>query len=51
MMLRYLNHPYYADAIQEGVFRTIKKGKVLTPDMGGTANTQQFTDEVKKNIR
>lgn len=51
MMLRYLNLPYYADVIQEGVFRTLRKGKVLTPDLGGTATTQEFTNEVMRNIR
>jgi isocitrate/isopropylmalate dehydrogenase len=50
MMLRYLNLPYYADAIQDGVFRTIKQGKVLTPDIGGSANTKEFTKEVMRNI-
>ena len=50
MMLRYLNLPYYADSIQEGVFRTIRSGKNLTPDLGGTANTEEFTKEVIRNI-
>ena len=27
MMLRYLNLPYFADVIQEGVFRALRKGK------------------------
>jgi len=51
MMLRYLNLPYYADIIQDGVFRTIKKGRNLTPDIGGKANTKEFTREVISNIR
>ena len=50
MMLRYLNLPYYADYIQDGVFRTINKGQNLTPDMGGIANTKEFTREVLRNI-
>jgi isocitrate dehydrogenase (NAD+) len=51
MMLRYLNLPYYADAIQEGVFRAIRKGKNLTPDLGGTATTEEFTSEIIRNIK
>lgn len=51
MMLRYLNLPYYADAIQEGVFRAIRKGQSLTPDLGGTATTAEFTRAVINNIR
>jgi len=51
MMLRYLNLPYYADVIQEGVFRAIRKGNNLTPDLGGSANTRDFTREVIKNIK
>jgi isocitrate/isopropylmalate dehydrogenase len=50
MMLRYLNLPYFADAIQEGVFRALRKGKNLTPDLGGTGKTKDFTKEVINNI-
>lgn len=51
MMLRHLNQPYYADLIQAGVFRTLRKGKVRTPDLGGTHTTQEFTLEVLRNIK
>lgn len=51
MMLRYLNLPYYADVIQDGVFRTLRKRVNLTPDLGGSAKTKDFTKEVIKNIK
>ena len=50
MMLRHINLPHFAERIQEGIFRTIREGKVLTQDMGGKATTFQYTKEVIKNI-
>lgn len=50
MMLRHLNLPHFAERLQEGVFRTIREGKVLTKDIGGEATTYEFTKEIVKNI-
>jgi isocitrate dehydrogenase (NAD+) len=50
MMLRHINLPHFAERIQNGVFRTIKEGTVLTRDLGGKATTFEFTKEVIKNI-
>lgn len=49
MMLRHLSLPKFADIIQQGVFQTLKEGKVHTPDLGGTSGTEQFTNEVINN--
>jgi isocitrate dehydrogenase (NAD+) len=50
MMLRHLNLPHFAERVQNGVFKTIKEGKVVTSDIGGNASTYEFTKEVIKNI-
>lgn len=50
MMLRHLNLPHFAERIQEGVFKTIREGKVTTKDIGGNASTYEYTKEVIKNI-
>jgi len=50
MMLRHLNLPFFADLVQEGVFYTVNHSKVKTPDIGGTASTYEFTQEVMKNL-
>lgn len=50
MMLRHINLPHFAERIQNGVFATIKEGKVLTKDIGGEATTFEYTKEIIKNI-
>jgi isocitrate dehydrogenase (NAD+) len=50
MMLRHLNLPHFAERIQNGVFKTIKEGKAVTADIGGSATTYEFTKEIIKNI-
>jgi Isocitrate/isopropylmalate dehydrogenase len=50
MMLRHMNLPHFADRIQNGVFKTIAQGKVLTKDIGGDSTTYEFTKEIIKNI-
>ena len=50
MMLRHLGLPYFARVVQNGVFKTIGEGKVLTQDLGGTATTYEFTKEVVRNM-
>ena len=50
MMLRHLQLPHFADRIQEGVLKTLKEGRVRTADIGGSATTTKFTEEVINNI-
>lgn len=50
MMLRHINLPHFAEMIQNGVFKTIKEGKVLTRDVGGNATTYEYTKEAINNI-
>jgi len=46
MMLRHLGENVTADHIGGAVLRVCAEGKVLTGDMGGTASTEEYTDEV-----
>ncbi len=46
LMLRHLGWTSDADRIKNAVLSTIKEGKVRTRDLGGTAGTKRFTDEV-----
>lgn len=50
MMLRYLGEHEAADAISHAIFVTYQAGTHLTPDLGGTATTDQFTDAVLSHL-
>ena len=45
-MLRYLNCIDEADRVEAAVKGVIGRGEVLTGDLGGRANTAEFTDAV-----
>ncbi len=46
MMLRYLGHGEQADRIMNSVLRVCQDGRCLTMDLGGKANTKEYTKEV-----
>lgn len=48
-MLRYIDMQDYAKKIEKALFSTLTKG-VCTVDLGGTATTTEFTNEVIKNL-
>lgn len=50
-MLRHMNLHVFADAIMNGVLTTIAQKKVTTRDIGGTATTTQFVQEIIRNTR
>lgn len=49
-MLHHLNLEYHSDLIKKAVEKTIRDGKVRTPDMGGYATTTDFTMAVIRNL-
>ena len=49
-MLDHLGHPDLHDRILGAVERVVKSGRVRTPDLGGTATTQQMTDAIAGEI-
>jgi len=51
MMLRYVNETAAADRVEKALDRVMSEGKVRTPDLGGTATTQAFTDAVVAALR
>ncbi len=50
MMLRHLDRPEVVDRIRGGLWDTIVVKKVFTGDLGGSASTSEFTDEVVRSI-
>jgi isocitrate/isopropylmalate dehydrogenase len=46
MMLDHLAEHQAAARLQEAIVRVYTEGRSLTPDLGGTASTEQFTDAV-----
>ena len=46
LMLRHLGENEAADAVIGATFKVLEAGKVRTPDLGGSANTQEFADAV-----
>lgn len=50
MMLKHLGLPFFAQRVEQAVYETIAKGAVRTFDIGGTNTTDEFTDEIIKNM-
>jgi isocitrate dehydrogenase (NAD+) len=46
MMLDYLSDEPRAQRIRTAIEETIREGKTVTRDLGGTATTDQFTDAI-----
>ena len=51
LMLRHLGEPEAADRIWKAMVLTLAIGHHLTRDLGGTLSTQQYTDELIKEIK
>lgn len=50
LMLRHLHEDTAADRIMNAIGDTLREAKVLTRDLGGTATTNEFTDEVIRHL-
>lgn len=50
MMLRYLGESEAADKIEQAVEAVFLEGKKVTSDLGGTASTSEFTEEIINKI-
>ena len=49
-MLKYIGEKETANKIEHALLKTLKDGSVLTPDLGGTSTTTDFTAEIIKNL-
>ena len=49
-MLKYINQNEAAEKIEKALYKTIKEGKVLTADLGGTSSTTDYTGEIINNL-
>ena len=51
MLLRHIGEPFWAEAVENSVRTVLSEGKVLTPDLGGTAKTMEFAEKVGELVR
>lgn len=50
MMLRYLNENEAADKLDKAILKILSEGKTLTGDLGGSANTFEMAEAIKKEL-
>ena len=50
MMLRYLNENEAADKLDKAILKILSEGKTLTGDLGGSANTFEMAEAIKKEM-
>ncbi|MCD7780699.1 MAG: isocitrate dehydrogenase (NAD(+)) [Candidatus Gastranaerophilales bacterium] len=50
-MLKHINQQDIALKIEKALYKTIKDGNILTPDLGGISSTKEFTTEIIKNLK
>ncbi|MCS7013849.1 MAG: isocitrate dehydrogenase (NAD(+)) [Chloroherpetonaceae bacterium] len=50
MMLQHIGEHHAAERITSAIYRVMGEGKVLTPDLKGTATTEQYADELIRYI-
>lgn len=49
-MLKYINQTEIAKRVENALLKTIKKGTVLTNDLGGNASTKEYTKAIISNL-
>ncbi|MCS6987922.1 MAG: isocitrate dehydrogenase (NAD(+)) [Chloroherpetonaceae bacterium] len=50
MMLESLGESVAAERIMNAVYRVLGEGKIVTPDLGGSATTMQYADEIVRLV-
>lgn len=50
LLLRHLDESSAAAALQTAIYKVYAEGRYLTPDVGGSASTGEFTDAVIHNL-
>jgi tartrate dehydrogenase/decarboxylase/D-malate dehydrogenase len=49
-MLRHLDQPEAADAIESAIAQVLAKGQARTPDIGGKATTRELGDAITSAV-
>ena len=49
-MLKYINQQEIAIKIENALYKTIKDGSILTPDLGGNSTTNEYTKAIIRNL-
>lgn len=49
-MLRSMGYPRYGDLISNALYNVYKEGRVMTPDVGGSSTTAEFTERLIKEV-
>lgn len=49
-MLKYINQKDIAQKIENALFKTLKEGRFLTADLGGSATTLEYTKQIISNL-
>jgi isocitrate dehydrogenase (NAD+) len=50
MMLRHIDEPDAADAVEQALMDAYRERTCLTADVGGTASTTEFADHVADRV-
>ena len=50
LMLDYLGETDAANRLEKAIHKVLLEGKVTTRDLGGTANTNQYVEELIRNL-
>jgi isocitrate/isopropylmalate dehydrogenase len=50
MMLEYLGEEKNAGRVRDAIFKTLKEGKTLTQDLGGTSKTSEMAASIIRNL-
>jgi isopropylmalate/isohomocitrate dehydrogenase-like protein len=51
LMLRHLGYIEAADKLEGAIDQVLAEGRVVTPDLGGQANTMEMTEEIVRKLR
>ncbi len=51
LMLQHIGQKAVAERVEQALHRVYREGRRLTPDVGGTATTQEFTSAVVGALR
>ena len=49
-MLKYINQQEISIKIENALYKTIKDGSILTPDLGGNSTTNEYTKAIIRNL-